>query len=66
MGVSLTFSAGDEPSTVRSFNITITNDNLVENTETINLQASVVTPGPGGFTAGGDTAVVVIADNDGR
>ena len=66
MDASLTFSAGDGPNTERSFSIPIINDDFVEDSETINLQASVVAPGPGGFTAGGDTAVVVIIDNDGK
>ena len=66
MDASLTFNAGDGPTTERSFTIPIINDNLVENSETINLQASVVAPGPGGFTAGGDTAVVIILNDDGK
>ena len=66
MDASLTFSAGNGPSTERSFNIPIVNDDFVEDSETINLQASVVAPGPGGFTAGGDTAVVVILNDDGK
>ena len=64
--IFITFVAQDGPNTIRPFNITIIDDDVVENSETINLQASVADPGPGGFTAGGDTAVVIIIDDDGR
>ena len=66
MDVTLTFRAGDRPNTVRSFTIPITDDDLCEDSETVNLQASVVAPGPGEFTVGGDTAVVIITNDDGK
>ncbi len=62
---TLQFSAGDGPFDSQPFNVPINNDVLVENTETIDLQASIV-GGVGTFSAGGDTATINIADDDSK
>jgi hypothetical protein len=60
---TLTFPAGSQPLTELLFNVSITNDTSVEDTENIQLQASVE-GGVGTFVV--STADIFIVDDDGE
>lgn len=67
INVTLTFAPGSGPFTLRTFNVPIEHDDLVEDTETIPLVASVFGgAAAGSFIAGGDTADIEIIDNDSK
>lgn len=61
---TVTFASGSRPLDSLPFFVPVIDDNLVENTETVSLVASVVGGvAVGRFTAG-DTAEIEITDND--
>ena len=63
---TLTFPAGSGPLTSQSFIVQVMDDDFVEGTETIPLQATVVGGmAVGTFTAGRNTADIEIIDDDG-
>ena len=61
------FPANSGPGTTLSFNVPIINDELVENTEDINIQAAIQ-GAIGSFVGGGitDEAQIDIIDDDGE
>lgn len=63
----LTFPANSGPFTTMNLEVPVANDNIVENTETINVQAVIVS-GIATFINGGtsDTSVINILDDDGE
>ena len=67
---SVSFPAGSGPGTVStpSCDITINNDNIVEQNEIFSLSASITNSNgqDARFTAGGDTASATIVDDDRR
>jgi hypothetical protein len=64
---TLVFPLGSRPGTTLSLDVAIINDTLVENTETINIQA-MIQGNTGSFVGGGVTAnaVMNIIDDDGE
>jgi hypothetical protein len=64
VGVQITFPAGSGPGTTLGSALDPINDNRVEQNENIPLTATI-TAGTGSFTPNGDTATVVIQDDDG-
>ncbi len=60
----ITFPAGSGPGTTLGSALIPINDIRVESNENIPLTATI-TAGTGSFTPGGDTATVVIQDDDG-
>ena len=65
VGVQITFPAGSGPLTSLGDALDPIDDIRVEANENVQLTASI-TAGTGSFTPNGDTATVVIQDNDGR
>ena len=65
MAVQFTFPSGSGPGTTLSDALDPIDDNRVEGNENAQLSASV-TQGQGSFAPGGNTATVVIQDDDGR
>ena len=64
---TLTFPAGSGPLTSQTFIVQVMDDDFVEGTETIPLQATVVGGvAVGTFTADRDTADIEIIDDDGK
>ena len=64
---TLTFDVGSGLGTKENFSVPIVNDNLVENDETINIQATIQGT-VGSFSGGGVNASmeIVIVDDDGE
>ena len=65
VGVQITFPAGSGPLTSLGSALDPIDDIRVEGNENVQLTASI-TAGIGSFTPNGDTATVVIQDNDGK
>ena len=65
VGVQITFPTGSGPLTSLGDALDPIDDIRVEANENVQLTASI-TAGTGSFTPNGDTATVVIQDNDGR
>lgn len=63
---TLMFPEGSGPMFGLSFEVPVVNDNIVENTENIQLQASILGAVIGGFSPGGDTADINILDDDSK
>ena len=65
VSTQITFPAGSGPLTTLGSTLDPIDDNRVESNENVQLNA-IITAGAGSFTPGGDTATVVIQDNDGK
>ena len=59
----VSFSAGDAPGAMQSASINILDDELAENLESIDIEASSSEP-QATFSTGGDTAVINIMDDN--
>lgn len=60
---TLVFAVGSGPGTRQQLTIPITNDNVVENQEVINIQANIIGEG-GTFFGGGTVATAIVNIND--
>lgn len=63
---TLLFPAGSGPLFALPFEVPVVGDDLVENAESIQLQASILGGVAGSFSPGGDTAEISITDDDGK